>query len=85
MPTYETTIKFFTTEEVTPDLFAEKVALACMKHGALREGEALLPMDGTYLLKHGGWKHIQPATATSLVQVPNIRKLHRMSEEANED
>lgn len=33
------TLTFHLDEEVTPDLFAEKVALACARGGAIREGE----------------------------------------------
>lgn len=43
------TLTFVLDEEVTPDIFASKVALACGRQYTLRPGEGiLLPSDGSY-------------------------------------
>lgn len=46
-------LSFDLDEEVTPDLFASKVALACAKGGALRPGEAVVLGTGVRLVVSG--------------------------------
>jgi hypothetical protein len=41
MEKFEVTITFLLDEEVTPELFARRVAMACGKQYALRPGEGL--------------------------------------------
>lgn len=42
------TINFVLNEEVTPELFAAKVAIACAKNGAIIEGESLFVNANNY-------------------------------------
>jgi hypothetical protein len=44
------TVTFLLDEEVTPDLFAERVALACAKEYAIRPGEGVELSDGRHLV-----------------------------------
>lgn len=45
-PTSRPTLTFDLDEEVTPDIFAARVAEACLSYGTLRPGEGvLLPSD----------------------------------------
>lgn len=44
-------LRFVLDEEVTPLLFARRVADACGKYGAMREGELVLTIDDDV-----GWK-----------------------------
>jgi hypothetical protein len=46
---YRVTLTFLLDEEVTPVLFARKVAAACSS-GALRPGEGIVLSDGTAII-----------------------------------
>lgn len=38
---HEVNLAFYLDEEVTPELFAKKIAFACARSGALRKGERI--------------------------------------------
>ena len=69
---HEVTLTFLTNEEVTPHLFAEKIAWACARGGALRIGERV-ESEG-YLYEYTEDRR----TSNFLLGVGNSRKMFAM-------
>ncbi len=50
-------LRFVLDEEVTPEIFVKKVAVACSKGGAIRPGERVTTSDG-----YVGFRAVEPVT-----------------------
>lgn len=72
------TIDFRVDEEVTPRIFAEKVALACARNGAIREGESVSAggVEYTYVCD----QEVDLFGRGNFVTVPLITRVVRSSE-----
>lgn len=76
----EVTVTFHLSEHVTPELFAEKVALACARGNAIRVGEWMSLDDA-----HGGHAWIRPRNIdipagvigrSEIKDVPTVEKMN---------
>lgn len=66
-------LRFVLLEDVTPRIFAQKVALACAHRGAIREGEGVASLDlPYYLFKFAGYVPFDLQGDGRFIQVPNI-------------
>lgn len=63
------TLTFELDEDVTDDIFASKVALACA-HGALRMGEAVYAVGSSKVYRIGGTEPLTIGGKT--IQVPEL-------------
>lgn len=75
----EVTLQFYLEEEVTPKLFAEKVARALARGGALRKGERV--SSGVFLYEYTGdartsMRELGLGKSQADIQVPIIEEIH---------
>lgn len=66
----EVTLTFHLNEEVTPSIFARKVALACAYRNAIREGESV--EAGGYLYEFIGLEKVDLFGKGELITVPHM-------------
>lgn len=76
---HEVVIQFYVDEEVTPELFAKKVAMACARGGALRVGERV--SAGDYLYEYvrdesTSARKLGIGVSTKSIRVPVIEEIH---------
>ena len=72
---FEVTLQFYTIEEVTPEIFARKIAVACARNGALYKGERVAADD--VVLEYTGEVTLEPGVVgTMSVRVPEIIQVH---------
>lgn len=71
----EVILHFYTEEEVTPRIFAQKIALACARSGAIRVGERVCA--GNYVYEYTGDVVLKPGVVgTNPLTVPNVEQVH---------
>jgi hypothetical protein len=70
----EVTLTFYLDEEVTPRIFAEKIAVACAKGGAIREGERV--GSGIYVYEFTGHEDVD-LFDQGPISVVQIEQVHR--------
>jgi hypothetical protein len=72
---FEVQLEFYTVEEVTPEIFARKVAVACARSGSLYKGERVAA--GEYVYEYTGEVTLEPGVVgTMSVRVPEIIQVH---------
>jgi hypothetical protein len=75
----EVNLTFYLNEEVTPEIFASKIALACARGGAIREGERVV--SGMYVYEYIGdketsMKDLGLGTSDTPMTIPDVQEIH---------
>ena len=75
---HEVTLTFILGEEVTPRIFAEKIAFACARGGAIRVGERVcVDENGTpYLYEYTGDNGSLDLGPTKIENIPTVELIH---------
>lgn len=83
MPKHEVTLTFVLDEEVTPGIFAEKIALACAYRGAIRVGERVA--GGNRIYEYVGLRKVDLFGKGDPITVPGIEQINGPFEDGDYD